>query len=158
MVTIEQYTEKYHNDVVTLITSIQQNEFNIPITYEQQPDLADIKTFYDGFWIATDNHHCIGTIGLKLIEDFGVIRKMFVHKDFRGSTFGVAQKLLTTLESECIKRKIAIIYLGTTDFFKAAHKFYEKNGYLEIHREELPNEFPIMHVDTKFYCKKLIIS
>jgi RimJ/RimL family protein N-acetyltransferase len=41
--------------------------------------------------------------------------------------------------------------LGTTDAFKAAHRFYEKNGFTEIPEHELPAMFPRMKQDTKFY-------
>jgi hypothetical protein len=43
------------------------------------------------------------------------------------------------------------ICLGTTEKFKAAQKFYERNGFEEIEKESLPKEFPIMSVDIKFY-------
>jgi hypothetical protein len=47
------------------------------------------------------------------------------------------------------------IFLGTTAKFLAAHRFYEKNGFHEIGRDELPAAFPVMTVDTKFYRRSL---
>jgi RimJ/RimL family protein N-acetyltransferase len=47
------------------------------------------------------------------------------------------------------------IYLGTTAEFLAAHRFYEKNGFKEIAKSQLPPAFPIMAVDTKFYKQQL---
>ena len=153
MIEIEIYNPIYHEEVVELVTSIQQKEFAIPITYEDQPDLADIAGFFDGFWVAKYSNKLVGTIGLKIIKDFALIRKMFVAEEFRGSVFGIGQKLLTSLEAEVSSRELSKIYLGTTEFFKAAHKFYEKNNYTEIPISNLPFEFPIMHIDTKFYLK-----
>ena len=43
------------------------------------------------------------------------------------------------------------VLLGTTEKFVAAQRFYEKNGFAEIEREELPVTFPLMAVDVKFY-------
>jgi hypothetical protein len=43
------------------------------------------------------------------------------------------------------------IFLGTTEKLKAAHRFYEKNGLIEINRQSLPEEFPVMKVDVRFY-------
>jgi hypothetical protein len=37
------------------------------------------------------------------------------------------------------------------DVYKAAHRFYEKNGFSEIKKAELPPNFPLLQVDTKFY-------
>ena len=128
---IEKYKQEYHPVVINIITSIQQKEFNLPITYQDQPDLAQIETFYNSFLVALYNNIPVGTIGFKQIQDFAIIRKMFVIQDFRGSTFGTAQKLLEALETQIAAESIKKIYLGTTDFFKAAHRFYERNHYVD---------------------------
>ncbi|MCX6958036.1 MAG: GNAT family N-acetyltransferase [Verrucomicrobiae bacterium] len=150
---IRPYQPSDHCDVVTLITTIQQNEFGLPITYEDQPDLADIPKFFDLFLVAVVSEKAIGSIGLKIIGDFAVIRKMFVAQENRGREQGIAQKLLMALEEEIAARGINKIYLGTTEFFTAAHRFYERNDYLEISMSDLPSDFPVMKIDTKFFCK-----
>lgn len=76
---------------------------------------------------------------------------MFVKAPFRGPQHGVARRLLHTLLQWCSRRGVSEIYLGTTAEFLAAHRFYEKNGFTEIPRSELPPAFPVMSVDTKFY-------
>ncbi len=43
------------------------------------------------------------------------------------------------------------IFLGTTAEFLAAHRFYEKNGFSLIDANDLPERFPRMAVDTRFY-------
>ena len=43
------------------------------------------------------------------------------------------------------------IFLGTTPFFHAAHRFYQKHGFTQIPEFQLPASFPIMEVDTRFY-------
>lgn len=43
------------------------------------------------------------------------------------------------------------IVLGTTPQFVAAHRFYEKNGFIKIDPAELPKSFPVLAVDKKFY-------
>ncbi len=44
----------YSEQAIDLILTIQQKEFNIPITVEDQPDLKEIETFYHkaggNFW------------------------------------------------------------------------------------------------------------
>ena len=142
--------------VIDLILSIQRDEFRIPITIEQQPDLSSIPAFYQvdqgDFWVATNHGRVIGTIGLKDIGNSqAALRKMFVAEAFRGGKFGVAAQLLARLLSEARERGIAEIFLGTTDKFVAAHRFYEKHGFREIPEDRLPKAFPLMPVDTKFY-------
>jgi N-acetylglutamate synthase-like GNAT family acetyltransferase len=155
-VTIEPYSNIYKNDVADLILSIQNAEFWIPITLALQPDLNRIPDFYQtnngNFWIAKIDDEIIGTISLLDIGNRqGALRKMFVRKDYRGKEFGVGQKLLTTLLEWSRYKGITEIFLGTTEKFIAAQRFYEKNGFKEVQKKELPETFPVMEVDVKFY-------
>jgi GNAT superfamily N-acetyltransferase len=79
------------------------------------------------------------------------MRKMFVQREFRGSTYGTARLLLTALLDWAKAHQVSEIYLGTTAKFLAAHRFYEKNGFTEISKSQLPAQFPVMNVDTRFY-------
>ena len=44
-----------------------------------------------------------------------------------------------------------VLGAGTIMDEAAAQRFYEKNGFVEIDKNLLPKEFPIMAVDVKFY-------
>ena len=156
-VSIEVYTDNHKNEVADLILNIQNAEFGIPITLEAQPDLNEIPRFYQtnngNFWIARIDDQIVGTISLLDIGDHrGALRKMFVDKNYRGKEFGVGQQLLNTLVDWSRRKKFTEIFLGTTDKFVRAQRFYKKNGFKEIARQDLPETFPIMVVDTKFYC------
>jgi len=154
---IKGYTEENKNDIIDLILDIQQNEFEIPISKDDQPDLNDIPNFYQSgngnFWVALNNkNQIVGTVALIDIGSRqGALRKMFVRQDYRGRTHNVAKLLLQQLMEWARQHNIEGIYLGTTEKFLAAHQFYEKNGFIQIDKEDLPNAFPIMKVDTKFY-------
>lgn len=154
--TIEVYIDIYKNRVADLILHIQNTEFGIPITLLQQPDLNEIPAFYQAgrgnFWIAKAEDNLIGTIALLDIgNNKGALRKMFVDKNYRGKEFGAGQQLLDALLVWAKQKSITEIYLGTTEKFIAAQRFYEKNGFTEVKKEELPKEFPVMDVDVKFY-------
>lgn len=58
-----------------------------------------------------------------------------------------------TLPTKLDGRGVRTIYLGTTAIMSAAHRFYEKHGYVLIDGGELPASFPRMRVDTRFYRK-----
>jgi N-acetylglutamate synthase-like GNAT family acetyltransferase len=156
MIDIVPYSDRHQIGVVDLILNIQRSEFSIPITLEEQPDLLDIRGFYQrgkgNFWVALDNTDVIGSISLLDIGNHqGALRKMFVKASHRGSAHGVANRLLTHLFAWCRHRSVKEIFLGTTAQFLAAHRFYEKSGFLSIPSAELPENFPVMSVDTKFY-------
>jgi N-acetylglutamate synthase-like GNAT family acetyltransferase len=142
--------------VVAVILPIQQAEFGIPITLGMQPDLRDIPGFYQhghgNFWVALDGGVVVGTIALLDIGNRqAALRKMFVAATHRGVQRAVAHRLLDVLVSWCSAQGLREIFLGTTDKFLAAHRFYEKNGFHPIDRGELPERFPVMAVDTRFY-------
>ncbi|EKD40356.1 MAG: IAA acetyltransferase [uncultured bacterium] len=139
---------------------IQRDEFGIPVTLADQPDLLDILGFYQrglgNFWVAESAGEVVGTISLLDIGNSRTaLRKMFVKVPFRGPVHGVASRLLSTLLEWCGQKGVKEIYLGTTASFLAAHRFYEKNGFIEIPKSALPATFPIMAVDTKFYVREL---
>ena len=155
-VEIKKYTKNFKEEVISLILEIQQKEFEIPISIADQPDLEDVENFYQkgagNFWVASINNTVVGTIALLDIGNaHGALRKMFVKKEFRGKDFNIGQRLLNMLFAWSRENRLKNIYLGTTEKFLAAHRFYEKNNFIEIDKELLPTEFPIMGVDVKFY-------
>ncbi|WP_035644467.1 GNAT family N-acetyltransferase [Flavobacterium sp. ASV13] len=146
---------KFENAIADLILNIQINEFNVPITREDQPDLFNIQNFYyaggGGFWGAFINDELVGTIALvKFDNHAAAIRKMFVKKEFRGKEFSIAQKLLETLIEYCKETGIDDLYLGTVAILEAALRFYEKNDFVRIEKKSLPEKFPLMKPDTIF--------
>lgn len=149
------YKQGDKNEIVSMILQIQQDEYHLPITIDNQPDLLEIENFYQSrgeFWVALEENSVVGTVGIIDIGDGNaVLRKMFVKKEYRGREFGVASKLLERLLNWAANNHFTKIYLGTTPQFLAAHKFYEKNHFTEIREDELPAAFPIMSVDKKFY-------
>ncbi|MCP4755340.1 MAG: GNAT family N-acetyltransferase [Proteobacteria bacterium] len=159
-VTVTPFENKYEDQVISLIVSIQQNEFGLPITAQDQPDLQNIQDFYQNgngnFWIALFQGKVVGTISILDIGHTQVaLRKMFVEQKHRGQKIGIADQLLDGLLGWAQLKGVREIFLGTTPKFLAAHRFYEKKGFSEIKKDFLPESFPIMKVDTKFYHFRL---
>lgn len=156
MITIKPFESAFTEPVITLILDIQQGEFNLPIKRADQSDLENIPVEFQGgnsnFWIAVDGNKVIGTIALSdLGEHKGALRKMFVHKDYRGPLHGLAKKLLHTLIDWAKEKQFSDLYLGTAEKLHGAHRFYEKNGFESVPRNEVPEGKYLMAVDTKFY-------
>jgi N-acetylglutamate synthase-like GNAT family acetyltransferase len=159
-IVVQEYESKFLNEVVDLILQIQQDEFNIAITKEDQPDLFQIEEFYQkgkgNFWVATEAEKVVGTISLLDIgNDQVALRKLFVKEEFRGKEYGTGKLLLEQAKNWAKEKDIKEIYLGTTPAFLAAHRFYEKNNFVEIREDDLPSSFPILKVDKKFYRYRL---
>jgi len=165
--TIHPFAGAHQQGVVDLISGIQRGEYELPITPADQPDLMDIPGFYQqgaqgpgGFWVALDAQGVVvGTIAVLNIgpdaagRSLGALRKMFVARAQRGT--GLAAALLDTLTSGCAGAGLAALYLGTTDRFLAAHRFYAKHGFARIAKDALPSSFPVMSVDTVFFTRSL---
>ena len=157
-IAICEFEERYGDALRSMIIKIQRDEFGIDISLDDQPDLSGINGFYckgkGGFWVATIDGDVAGSVALIDIgNDQVALRKMFVKEEYRGKKFGVAQQLLDFVFAYASDADIAEILLGTTDKFLAAHRFYEKNNFKLIDVENLPESFPRMDVDTRFYVK-----
>ncbi|HET6330517.1 MAG TPA: GNAT family N-acetyltransferase [Holophagaceae bacterium] len=145
------------DQILGLILPIQQQEFGVPITAADQPDLAAIQDVYQrgrgGFWVGLVGGGIAGSIGLIDFGSGGALRKMFLLKDHRGS--GLAQALLDTLVEHAAAAGLPGLWLGTLPHMHAAHRFYERNGFVRVELETLPPDFPRVAVDTVFYRRNL---
>ena len=160
MIQIVPFASQYEEQVGALIVGIQRDEFQIAITLEDQPDLQEIPAFYQqgagNFWVALSEGKVVGTVALlDLGNHQGALRKMFVHASYRGPGHGVSARLLDTLLEWSRARGVREVFLGTTEKFRAAHRFYERNGFTQIAADELPPSFLKMAVDTRFYRKAI---
>lgn len=159
-IVVRECEEAYKDEIIDLILEIQQKEFGVAVTREDQPDLNDIDGFYrtgDGnFWVALCGGRVVGTIALKDIGNRqAALRKMFVKADYRGGKYGTSRLLLERLLEWARERGLSDVFLGTTDKFLAAHRFYEKNGFVRVSMDSLPKSFPVMKIDTVFYHRAL---
>jgi N-acetylglutamate synthase-like GNAT family acetyltransferase len=160
MVEIVSHSASLASRVVELILAIQRDEFGFNIGAEDQPDLLDVANFYQtgagNFWVALLDGDVVGTIALRDIgKNQGALRKMFVKATHRGKEHGIAARLLERLVLSATGAQVRDVYLGTTEKFVAAHRFYERNGFIQVAAEALPEAFPRMSLDTRFYHRAL---
>lgn len=153
---IQFFEEKYKEAVITLVEKIQVKEFNIPIEESQRKELNSISVSFQknkgNYWIALFKEKVIGTIAVIDIGHQALeLRDVFLDKEFRGKENAYAKKMLAEVFAWSNKNNIDTIYLGTTLAFKAAHRFYEKNGFVEISKKEMPDFCQPMDCDEKFY-------
>lgn len=161
VIEIVSYAESLQSRVVDLILMIQCDEFGFDIRAEDQPDLLEVANFYQtgagSFWVALADSEVVGTIALRDIgNNQGALRKMFVKATHRGREHAVATRLLERLVQSATSAHVRELYLGTTEKFVAAHRFYEKNGFNRIASDMLPEAFPRMALDTRFYHRALL--
>lgn len=155
---IIEYRAGYDEQIVVLVLGIQNDESNLGSTLEGQPDLADIPgTFlHNGgmFWIALEGDEVIGTIGLAVKENScGILKKFFVHKDWRGKKLGLA--LYNKLLERAKNLELSSIVLDTPTIAAKAHRFYERAGFRRVEASELPISYDFPNMEFYLYMLDL---
>lgn len=147
MIEIVPYESHYQAGIDQMMQEIAE-EFIEPIMGGQK---SKVVTFPDKYWVATYDGRVIGTIALIIKHEYGILKKMMLKKEFRGTVHSVAKRLLQTAIDESEKDQLEWIYLGTMAQFKAAQSFYCKHGFEQISEKELPSDFLRNPIDTLFY-------
>jgi len=93
---------------------------------------VDLLADLDNFFIASDNDHVIGAVGLEMYNNYGLLRSLVVNKDYRNEK--IAARLVRRLEKKAKDLGIDCIYLLT----ETAPGYFTKNGYEKIRREQVP--------------------
>lgn len=153
------YTEKYKNDVIDLILTIQNIEFNVNISLDEQADIKDIYKYFNAsggnFWLALDDDEkLIGTLGLQAITpEIAILKKFFVSSEYRGHKIGAA--LYNELLKFAQKNNFLEIFLDTPAKATQSHKFYRKAGFEEVTKAKLPIVYQYPDRDSLIFCLKL---
>lgn len=80
------YADRYKEEVIKLILHVQNDEYGVGISVEEQPDILDIQSNYvkegGNFWVAlNENGDVVGSIGLqKKTDDIAVLKKFLFIK------------------------------------------------------------------------------
>lgn len=141
------YDSRYETEAGKLMAEVNA-EFNMPASHPTyKPKVPD------NYWLAFDGDLLIGMVALNIIDDYGILKRMFVKAPYRGS--GIAYTLLQTLIDCAETNNLSAVYLGTIDTFKAAQQFYSKHAFKQILHAELPDTFEHNPIDTLFYKRIL---
>ncbi len=141
MVTIEEYSNRYDEQIISLILHIQNREAKINLSLDEQPDLKNIGANYQAnggnFWVALSNNSVIGTIGLMMAEnECAILKKFFVDKRYRSQ--GIGYKLYIELLKFAYSNNVKHIILDTPSVAKKSHIFYERAGFKKVQKDEVP--------------------
>ena len=148
-------------ELVDLIMYCQNTEAKLGIKMAEQADVFDITNYYQrfggDFWVAFEDDHVVGSIGLlKLNDQVGVLKKLFTYPEFRGQPHRLGQQLLQTLLAYVHNEShLTRLVLDTPAAEKRSHTFYEKHGFQQIEREKLAVEYPFPDRDSLIYELKI---
>lgn len=155
---IIKYEQKYQQQIINLILHIQNEEAQINLPVEAQPDLLDIPKYYESnggeFWIAVENHEVIGTIALMNYGNGnGILKKFFVRADKRSQKIGL--ELYRVFMKKVNEDGYRQILLDTPSVAEASHRFYEKSGFVQISKMDLPFHYEYADRNSLLYLLKI---
>lgn len=129
---IREFKSQDKSQVVKLINSILQNEFNLPKETYSDFDINNVHEVYGGkrdvFFVATNGNNIIGTVAIKEDDkNTALLRRIFVAPEFRG--IGLGKKLIVKAIQFCEENQYRVINFCTTDKMNAANDLCQKNGF-----------------------------
>ena len=129
---IRKYNPKDNNEVEKLIRTTLCEIFG----KHKIPPFENFSE-YNYFLVMEDKDIMIATIALKIIENKGVVKRLYVKKEYRKK--GIAQKLYDKIEELARKNNINILELSTTPQMNDAIEFYKKNGFKKTRKNTKAN-------------------
>lgn len=120
--------------VKSLINTILDSEFTTERKAYACFDLDDPVQYYSGhkdiFLVAEKDGKIIGTVAIKEdAPDTALLRRVFVHKDFRGQGYGA--KLMKKALEFCFDHDYHTVNFRGTDKMQSALKLCMKQGFQE---------------------------
>lgn len=92
----------------------------------------DISSDLKNFFIATDNGFIVGSIGIEMYGQYGLLRSLTVKPEYRNMK--IASELVNKLEDHARLSGLEAIFLLT----ETASTYFERKGYKIINRDEVP--------------------
>jgi GNAT superfamily N-acetyltransferase len=153
---IKPFESRYQQGIDEMLDAIAA-EYAEPFyhhPYQKIEELALLPGRY--YWVALSGEAVAGTAGVFIGDGYAVLKSLFVAGRFRGRELRLADKLVQTATDKARQYNCRYMYLGTMAQFKAAQRFYEKNGYQLLEKNQLPPGYPVNNIDTVFYGKEII--
>lgn len=94
----------------------------------------DLPVDLDNFFVVLDHDKVIGSAGLEIYGNYGLLRSLAVHKSFRNN--GIGDGLLAKVESIAKEKNLSGVYLLT----ETAPGYFNRKGYQQIDRANIPAE------------------
>ncbi len=94
---------------------------------------------------AFQREELVGMGAIKLLKGYGELKRMYVSEKHRG--FGIASKILESLEDYARQNNVDKIRLETGNLHFRAMAMYKKHGYKQIERygDYKPNDISVFY-------------
>jgi len=153
---IQDFDVGFEEDIQQLKDAIQ-SEYSTPIFTSNAMKMTEvIQLPGHRYWMLLHNGQLFGMIGVIILnENQAELKRFYLHQNYRSLPEKWATQLFEKVIQWCAFKKTKQLFLGTMQVLKAANKFYLKQGFHTISRNELPKEIEIHPFDDTFYFKDL---
>jgi len=93
---------------------------------------GDLSEELDSFLVVLDDNQLIGSVGVEIYGDYGLLRSLAVSQPYRNK--GVGEELIKQIEAVAIAQNLKGIYLLT----ETAPGYFKRRGYEQIDRAAIP--------------------
>jgi len=134
MISIRRFADGDHDEVISLIKGVMNQEFAQDSYAYPTADLDTISDTYGGlgeaFFVAIDGKKVVGTVGIKKEDDrIAFLRRFFVSPDYRGQKIGT--KLISRALQFCEEVGYEEFVFRTTSRMTKAIELCKKNGFVQ---------------------------
>lgn len=112
--------------------AINHRESFIALLSSEKLPVDDLPGMLENCYVAIENQTVIGTIGLEIYGEYGLLRSLATDKTFRNR--GIAGELIHQIETIAREKHLIAIYLLT----ETALDFFEHKNYKIVARTDIP--------------------
>lgn len=107
-------------------------EYDCTLDFEDEPHWQNPVAYFvppqGAFWVLEADGRIVATVAVKLHDDNGEVKCLYVHPDLRGQGWG--QRLTRHVMDYAREHGKPTMILWTDTRFETAHRMYEKMGYV----------------------------
>ena len=115
-----------------IIKATDHKESIVALLSSENLPISDLPETPENFLVAIQDKEILGTAGLEIYGEYGLLRSLAVQSRHRGK--GIARNLIQQLEILAPSKGVKAIYLLT----ETAPDYFGKKGYKKITRSDLP--------------------
>ena len=123
-----------HNYMNITEATDERREEIINLLKSQKLPVEDLPARLQDFYTAIEDDKVIGLIGMESYDEYGLLRSMVVHPDYRNRR--IAENLVQILERKAALSGIISMFLLT----ETAEKYFSRKGYHTTGRDKVPDK------------------
>ncbi len=120
------------SDAIIAVVDACYRQYPYQLYVKDEPELLTPADSFPSFWVVEDIEGLAGCIAGQILTEATELKKFYVHPRAWGT--GLAQQLHQQFVQWSIEQERASAVLWTDVLFHRAHRFYEKQGWVNTQK------------------------